>query len=258
MMLRGIVSVFVGVVLWQLSWAVVSLPLSTAAEAKVEKLTFGSGGSTRTYYFFLPDKAASGSAPLLLLLHGSGHSGKSLIDPWLALAKSEGIVLVAPDASNPQAWRVPQEGPDFFHDLVELVRISHDVIDDRRMYVFGHSAGAIHGLDLGLLESEYFAAVAVHAGIVSPEVQPLMDQAPRKIPMAIWVGTNDALFPVADVRRTRDALNARGFDAALTEIKGHTHDYYGSASTINKEVWAFLQQHKLSAPPRFQPYQLTK
>jgi hypothetical protein len=44
----------------------------------------------------------------------------------------------------------------------------------------------------------------------------------------------------------------------LTEIKGHTHDYYGSASSINKEAWAFLQQHKLAAPLRFQQYQLIK
>ncbi len=106
---------------------------AAAGEGKVEHLKFGSGGETRSYYLFIPDKAAPGPAPLLMLLHGSGHDGKSLIDPWLGLAKAEGIVLLAPDASNPQAWRVPQEGPDFFHDLVELVRISHDVIDERRM-----------------------------------------------------------------------------------------------------------------------------
>jgi poly(3-hydroxybutyrate) depolymerase len=238
--------------------ALLFVPSPLAPEAKVQKLTFGSGGTTRSYYLFIPDKAAGGSAPLLLLLHGSGHDGKSLIDPWLPLAKSEGIVLVAPDASNPQAWRIPQEGPDFFHDLLELVRISHDVVDDRRMYIFGHSAGAIHGLDLGLMESEYFAAVAVHAGALSPEMAPILDQAPRKIPMAIWVGTNDSFFPLKVVRDTRDVLDARGFNTQLIEIKNHTHDYYSSASSINKEAWAFLQQHKLAADPKFQAYQLVK
>ena len=250
------------VCLWRIScvglWLVTSV-LPVAAEAKVERLTFGSGGATRSYYLFIPDKAAGGPAPLLLLLHGSGHDGKSLIDPWLNLAKSEGIVLVAPDASNPQAWRIPQEGPDFFHDLVELVRISHaDVVDDRRIYVFGHSAGAMHGLDMGVLESEYFAAVAVHAGVLNAQTAAMLDQVPRKIPMAIWVGTNDALFPLAAVRRTRDVLNARGFNTQLTEIKNHTHDYYGSSSSINKEVWAFLRQHKLAADPKFQAYRLLK
>jgi poly(3-hydroxybutyrate) depolymerase len=234
------------------------LAASEHADAKVEKLTFGSGGANRTYYLFIPEKAGRGPAPLVLLLHGSGHNGKSLVDPWLPLAKSEGIILVAPDASNPQAWRIPQEGPEFFHDLLEMIRIAHSEVDDRRMYIFGHSAGAIHGLDLGLLESEYFAAVAVHAGVVSPEVAPLIEQAPRKIPMAIWVGTNDALFPRAVVRHTRDILNARGFNTQLTEINNHTHDYYSSASSINKEAWAFLQQHNLAADPKFQQYQLIK
>jgi poly(3-hydroxybutyrate) depolymerase len=228
------------------------------AEAKVQKLTFGSGGVNRTYYLFVPEKASPGPSPLLLLLHGSGRNGKTLVDPWLPLAKSEGIILVAPDASNPQAWRIPEEGPDFFHDLVELVRISNEAVDARRMYVFGHSAGATHGLDLGLLESEYFAAVAVHAGVVSPEIAPILDQAPRKIPMAIWVGTNDAFFPVAAVRQTRDVLKAKGFNAQLTEIAGHTHDYYGIAGDLNKKVWEFLKAHTLPAAPRFQQYQLNK
>ena len=247
---RTILSLFVCVCLW--------LPAKVSAEAKVQKLTFGSGGATRTYYLFVPEKASAGSAPLLLLLHGSGRNGKTLIDPWMALAKSEGIVLVAPDASDPQAWRVPQEGPQFFYDLVELVRLTHDVVDDRRMYVFGHSAGAIHGLALGLLESEYFAAIAAHAGVVPRDYQPFVTQAPRKIPMAIWVGTDDALFPVAAVRQTRGALNAAGFDTKLTEIKGHTHNYYGRSDSINKEVWAFLKEQKLAEAPKFQPYQFTK
>ena len=53
-------------------------------------------------------------------------------------------------------------------------------------------------------------------------------------------------------------LNAHGFKARLTEIKGHTHDYYGSAGDINKDAWAFLKDHKLAADPKFQQYQLLK
>lgn len=87
---------------------------------------------------------------------------------------------------------------------------------------------------------------------------PILDQAPRKIPMAIWVGTQDHFFPLKVVRETRDVLNARGFNLRLTEINGHTHDYYSSSSSINKEAWAFLKDHKLTADPKFQKYQLTK
>jgi poly(3-hydroxybutyrate) depolymerase len=237
--------------------ALFATPLVSArAEAKVEKLTFASGGINRTYYLYIPEKAAEGKAPLLLLLHGSGRDGRTLVDPWQRLAREEGIVLVAPDSSDRSGWRIPEDGPGFLHDLLELVRLSHDVIDDRRLYVFGHSAGAIHGLGLGIMESEYFAAVAAHAGVVGTTMAPLLSQAPRKIPMAIWVGTDDALFPLKAVRDTRDVLNADGFDVKLTEIARHTHNYYGAAPRINPQVWAFLKEHRLAGPPRFQPYQL--
>jgi poly(3-hydroxybutyrate) depolymerase len=225
-----------------------------AADAKVEKLTLGSGRDAHAYYLYVPEKAAPGPAPLLLLLHGSGRNGMSLVDPWLPLAKAEGIVLVAPDASDPQAWRMPQEGPDFFHDLIETVLAAHSNIDRRRLYVFGHSAGAIQGLDLGVLEPDYFAAVAVHAGVVSPEMVQLLDRPARKIPLAIWIGTRDQFFPLDAVRRTRDVLMQHGFTVQFTEIPNHTHDYYSTSTQTNREVWAFLKQQKLAADPQFQPY----
>jgi poly(3-hydroxybutyrate) depolymerase len=230
------------------------LVVAIPGDARVEKLKLGSGRDAHTYYLFVPEKAEPGPAPLLLLLHGSGRNGMSLVDPWLPLAKSEGIVLVAPDASDPQAWRFPQEGPDFFHDLIEAVAAAHKEVDRRRVYVFGHSAGAIQGLDLGVLEPGYFAAVAVHAGVVSPEVVQQLDRPARKIPLAIWIGTKDPFFPLDAVRRSRDVLTQHGFTVQFTEIPNHTHDYYTTSAQTNREVWAFLQPQKLATDPEFQPY----
>lgn len=230
-----------------------------AADAKVERLTLRAGGNPHTYYLYIPEKSQPGPAPLLLLLHGSGRNGMSLMDPWLAQARSEGIVLVAPDAADPQAWRMQEEGPDFFHDLIENVVASHPNIDRRRLYIFGHSAGAIEGLDIGVLEHEYFAAVAVHAGVLSPELEPLLtpvlDQTSRRIPLAIWIGTKDPLFPVDAVRHSRDVLTQHGLTVQLTEIPNHTHDYYTTSGQTNREVWAFLQRQKLVKDPEFRQYQ---
>src|ERR1043166_7385447 len=83
--------------------ALACLALVAAADAKVEKLTLGSGRDAHTYYLFVPEKSDPGPAPLLLLLHGSGRNGMSLVEPWLPLAKSEGIVPLAPGASSPIA-----------------------------------------------------------------------------------------------------------------------------------------------------------
>ncbi len=231
--------------------------LPAVAAEKVEKLTYGSGEKNRTYYLFVPEKASAGSAPLIVLLHGSGRNGKSLVDRWMPLSKAEGIILVAPDALDSRGWRVPEDGPDAVFDLLEIVRGTYDV-DARRMYLFGHSAGAIQGLQLAALESQYFAAAAVHAGTIDPGFYPFLNRVPRKIPIGIWVGTNDSLFPVESVRSTRDALKSRGFTAELTEIRGHTHDYYGRASEINKAVWAFLKEFHLDGDPMYQRYSVTR
>ena len=100
-------------------------------------------------------------------------------------------------------------------------------------------------------------ALSAPAG-AEPDFAPYVRRAPRKIPIAIWVGTNDGFFPLAPVRATRDALNKEGFDAQLTEIRGHTHDYYGRSSEINKAAWAFLRDKRLDFDPQFQQYVIAR
>lgn len=237
----------------------ISLVLTLAPSAppadKVVKETFGAGGRTRTYYLFVPSKVkAEEPAPLIVLLHGSGREGRSLIEPWAPLAKQHGIILAAPDAFVRDGWSMREDGPDFLYGLVEMLRVQYPV-DPRRIYLFGHSAGAVHGLAMAVLESQYFAAAAVHAGTLSSQVGPFLERAPRKIPLAIWVGTNDHFFPLSAVRATRDALTSQGFAAQLTEISGHTHAYYDRAMQINRNVWEFLEKHRLDADPSYQRYE---
>jgi poly(3-hydroxybutyrate) depolymerase len=238
--------------------ALVQEPLVSSAADKMTKETFGSGGRTRTYYLLVPEAAKkAGSPPLVVLLHGSGRDGKSLVEKWEPLAKKEGLVIVGPDAVSSQGWRVPDDGPEFLYDLIEMLAIQLD-IDRRRVYLFGHSAGAGHALVMGLLESEYLAAVAIHAGALNDSALPLIERATRKTPIGIWIGTNDALFPLKVVRATRDALKAQGFDPLMNEINGHTHWYYDRAPEINKQAWAFLRQHSLAGEPKYERYSFSR
>jgi len=237
-----------------LCFAVLLVSLSAGAADKVTQETLVSGGRTRTYYLLAPEAAKKAApAPLLVLLHGSGRNGRSLLEKWEPLAKKEGLILVGPDATTSAGWRVPDDGPDFLYDLIEMLAGQLDV-DRRRVYLFGHSAGAGHALVMALLESEYLAAVAVHAGAMHESSFPLIERAARKTPIGMWVGTNDALFPLKVVRATRDALKDGGFSPELTEISGHTHWYYDRAADINKKAWAFLRAHALSAEPKYQRY----
>jgi poly(3-hydroxybutyrate) depolymerase len=238
--------------------ATVLVPVVATAADKMTKETFGSGGRTRTYYLLVPEAAKkAGSPPLVVLLHGSGRDGKSLVEKWEPLAKKEGIVIVGPDALSPDGWRVPEDGPELLYDLIEMLAIQLE-IDRRRVYLFGHSAGAGHALVMGLLESEYLAGVAVHAGALNQSAFPLIERATRKTPIGIWIGTNDTFFPLKVVRATRDALTAKGFEPQLNEINGHTHWYYDRAPEINKQAWAFLRQHALAGEPKYERYSFSR
>lgn len=234
------------------------VPSAVHAADKITRETFGSGGRQRTYYLYVPETVRPDTpAPLIVFLHGSGRNGLILLEEWKATAKKEGIILAGPDSLNSRQWHTIDDGPDFIHDVVDIVSASHP-IDPRRVYLFGHSAGAIHGLTLAVFESQYFAAVAVHAGALPSDLYVFADAAPRKIPLAIWVGTKDALFPVDVVRATRDALVQRGFPVELTEIQNHTHDYYSRSAEINKGVWAFLKRQTLTADPVFTKYEIAR
>ena len=227
--------------------------LLPAASQKAASRTLEFNGHKRVYQLLMPAQAAAGPVPLIVLLHGYGGNGQRLLSPWQDFAREQGIALVAPNARD-AGWAILQgDGPDFFQALIEAVK--KDVtIDVRRVYLFGHSSGGHQALALGPLESEYFAAVAVHAGVLNPSERKFLEQARRKIPIAMWHGSADDIVPLRMGRDTRDLFKSLEFPVTLNEIETHTHDYYSRSARINAEVWAFFKGHALTADPVFRPY----
>ena len=220
---------------------------------QIVKESIVSNQKKRTYYLFVPAPVKS-PAPLIVLLHGSGRDGNSLVEKWKDLAAKEGFIIAGPDAESGGGWSAPRDGPEFLHELVEELKSKYS-IDPQRVYLFGHSAGAVFALMMSMAESEYFAATAIHAGAFrTPDEYKVIAGATRKIPLAIWVGTNDAFFPLSDVRATRDAFRTRGFTIEVTEMPGHTHWYYDLAGSINQDAWEFLKKYQLTSEPRYSRY----
>lgn len=232
--------------------------LGLAASEKISKQTLTSQGKKRVYYLFVPDTLKA-PAPLLITLHGSGRDGLSLVEKWKDLAAKEGFIVAGPDANDSQAWKTPEDGPDFLRDLVEELKTKYPV-NARRVYLFGHSAGAVFGLGMSMFESKYFAATAIHAGAWrDPREFPLIDLAKRKIPLAIVVGDQDQLFPVSAVKTTSERLREKGFEVEVTVLKGHGHgSYYDKAAKINEQLWNYLKKYELSQEPEFERYQFNK
>jgi predicted peptidase len=229
-----------------------ALPVSAKDDITKELMT--SSGKTRVYYLYVPSTLKAGTqAPLIVMLHGSNRTGVNLVEKWKDLAKKEGIIIAGPDATDLRGWGTPQDGPDFLRDLVEELKAKYP-INSKRVYLFGHSAGATFALEMSLMESEYFAATAIHAGALLKDDMELIPMAKRKIPISIQVGDSDEYFPLKIVRETRDALKTAGFIIELTEIANHDHWYYDQASKFNQTAWDFLKKVELEAGPKYQKY----
>jgi len=221
---------------------------------KITKESIVSEGKKRAYYIYVPKSLPKETpVPLVVLLHGSNHVGLSLAEKWNTLAEREGVIIIAPDSADSSHWSVPGDGPSFLHELVESIKTKYP-INPKRVYLFGHSGGAVFALLMSFYESEYFAAIAIHAGALDSETVSLIDLAKRKTPIQIQVGTVDEFFPITAVRATRDQLNARGFSVQLIEMPGHNHWYYDLAPKINQTAWEFLKPFELSAEPRYEDY----
>ena len=225
---------------------------STCAKDDITKELITSKGKERAYYLYVPS-TIKGPAPLIVMLHGSGRTGVTLVEKWKDYAKKENIIIAGPDATNLRGWGSPQDGPDFLHDLVEELKTKYP-INPRRVYLFGHSAGASFSLHMGLMESEYFAAVAIHAGALTGQDMDLIELAKRKIPISMQVGDSDQMVPVKYCRATHDALKEAGFTVDLIEIANHDHWYYDKAAKFNQTAWEFLKKYELDADPFFQKY----
>ena len=240
------------IVLLAVSQTALGNPL-TSSKAKITKQTIEFGGKNRVYYLYVPGNVAS-KPPLVVTLHGSGRDGLSLVEKWKDIADQEGFIVAGPNAMDPAQWSATDDSADFLREIVEELKGKYS-IDPKRVFLFGHSAGAVYALDLSMSQSEYFAATAVHAGSWRRnEELDYVHLAKRKTPIAIFIGDVDQYFPLDSVKKTEELLKSNQFPVQVTVMKGHDHWYYNLAPDINRNAWAFLKQHGLNAEPKFTQY----
>jgi poly(3-hydroxybutyrate) depolymerase len=235
---------FLAVLLWSCIGAVCADSL-TATSHGTSKESFEFAGLKRSYTLFAPGSAATSPAPLLVLLHGSYGSGAAMVSWWSSLAEQEGMVLVGPEAREREAWQLRADGPQFIRALIDTVAAKH-TIDRARIYLFGTSGGAVYALMLSMLESQLFAATAIHAGAWrAPNEFRAVPYAKRKIPIAIFIGDKDEYFPLFAVRKTQSALEQAGHPVSVTVLPGHNHPYADVALEVNRSAWEFMKANRL-------------
>ena len=194
------------------------------------------------YVAYVPPAATNGPLPVLVLLHGAGDQAENFAQAWKSFAQKKKILLIAPQL--PRDPTLEAHIPKILPCLVDDVR-KQASLDQHRIYLFGYSMGGYLAFDGALLDSDYFAAAAVHAMGIDDEYASIVQRATRKIPIDISIGDHDQMVSLAQARKTRDLLKKSGFPIHYREIFNHTHNYYEMSDTINNDVWHFLEGYRL-------------
>ncbi|HEY4223805.1 MAG TPA: PHB depolymerase family esterase [Myxococcota bacterium] len=196
---------------------VVALLVFGAANARADEITVD--GLKRSYELFVPPGIKE-NAPLLVVLHGRGGTGAQVRkdSAFDEEAKKRGFAVVYPDGidhhwNDARNLTVKAPAPDkivddvdFIFALVDKVAAQHG-LDKARVYVAGHSNGAIMTVTLACMHADRIAGIGVVAGALA--AAPMTCDLARAIPAIFFHGDEDPLVPFGGGSVGRNG--ARGF-----------------------------------------------
>ncbi len=197
------------------------------------------------YHYLLYAPPRTGASPAILILHGAGDQAAPMLEAWKPVAKKEGIALIVPQL--PMAPAFEEVAPQVFRCMIEDAKESV-LLDPQRIYIFGHSMGGYLAYDAAMLQSNYFAAAAIHAMGISENYYWIVAKAARKMPIAIYVGDSERPDLYGKTCKTRDLLRKENFEVHFVELRDHDHNYYTLSDQINEDAWNFLKTKKLPDP----------
>lgn len=199
---------------------------------------FTFNGQDRTWYGLGPTPS-SAKRPTIILLHGSGRDGRSLLDMWQDVARSHNLVLIAPNALNSNSWHPSRDGEDFLNKLLDEAAEVH-AVDKSSVYIFGHSAGANYALFLANRGKRPWRAIGAHAGSYIAS-KPATSNNPT--PLFIYVGDQDHIFKLQPTRAAAKSLSAVGHQVSFTVIPSHTHWFYEIGPAVARDAWAEMKEY---------------
>lgn len=159
-----------------------------------------------------PGFDAAEPTPLLIVLHGTGQAGKSMVPTWRRAAARAGAVLVAPDGLRPSgrgySWTFRDESEWYVEHLIEQARADFTV---GPVILAGFSQGANIALAMGRSHPTLIDAVIPVCGHWEAKVEAMPEGEDRPA-WCLVMGEKDPW-----------AATYRDAETALTEAGMRTH-----------------------------------
>jgi predicted peptidase len=251
--------------------------------------TFADTNEQMPYALFVSSKVTRDKKnPLIVSLHGLGGDQNTMVRESLRsveLAEQGGYILVAPMGYNSGGWYgippgpprgggagAPQRGrgagrgvtaggtaitdPAKVREasekdvmaVLDMVRKEFNV-DERRIYLMGHSMGGAGTYYLGSKHATEWAALAPIApaamAMTNDRTKVLQAIKDAGVPMLVSMGDADEAVPVANVRMWVDTMKELQMNFEYKEYPGVTHGPIMGASMA--DIYAFFAKHSKPA-----------
>jgi predicted esterase len=188
------------------------------------------------YRVYVPKAYAAAKAiPLVIALHGLGANEDSFFDSYSQLppqlAEKHGFLMAAPLGYRPDGFygstmmagdvasrRRSEYSEQDVLEVLRLMKATYNV-DESRIYLMGHSMGAIGTWALGAKYPQIWAALVPFSGTGSPALAEQM----KGIPQFVVHGDADNTVNVSGSRNMVAALKKAGADVTYVEVPGGSH-----------------------------------
>jgi predicted peptidase len=250
--------------------------------------TFADTNEQMPYALFVSSKVTKEKkSPLIVSLHGLGGDQNTMVRESLRsveLAEQGGYILVAPMGYNSGGWygippgpprpqganaagrgagaprpviggtaitdaaKVREASEKDVMTVLDMIRKEFNV-DERRIYLMGHSMGGAGTYYLASKHGKEWAAIAPIApaamGMTNDRTKVLQAIKDAGVPMLVSMGDADEAVPVANVRTWVDTMKELQMNYEYKEYPGVTHGPIMAASM--ESIYAFFAKHSKPA-----------
>ena len=207
-------------------------------------------GEIMPYRVYVPASYKKGKRhPLIIALHGLGGNEDSMFARrygMTALSEERGYIMAAPmgyredGGYGAMGGRNTHRGEMSEQDVMNVLARMRDQynIDEDRIYLMGHSMGAIGTWSLAAQYPDIWAALGPIAGLGDPATT----QVFKHIPQIVVHGDADNTVPVGGSRAMVEALKLHEATVTYIEVPGGGHT--NIAPMNMSKIFDFFDEHR--------------